>query len=233
MGKPVVQLMDDRALEGSAVVANCRMNRERNLHGGGGYERELGFDPISFLEWRVRTRGSARWLDLCCGQGRALVAAAERFAGTGAAVVIHGVDLAGSFDAIPSEVGLTLESASVHGWQTTQRFDLITCVHGLHTIGDKLGLLQRAVGWLTTDGHLCAHLDLRNLKLADGGSAARWVPAALRQAGIQYDRRMVRCRGQSTAKLPFDYLGADPAAGPNYTGQPAVNSHYRLTTPAR
>ncbi|MFD4871429.1 hypothetical protein [Streptomyces sp. NPDC058412] len=27
-------------------------------------------------------------------------------------------------------------------------------------------------------------------------------------------------------RLPFRYLGTDPAAGPNYTGQPAVASYY-------
>ena len=220
--------MDDRSLERSAVVANSRMNRERGLHGGNGYERELGFDPISFLEWRVRTRDSARWLDLCCGQGRALIRAAERFAGTGAQVSIHGIDLVDSFATIPPELRLVLEAASVHDWTAQHRFDLITCVHGLHYIGDKLGLIRRAVGWLTADGLFCAHLDLRNLKLTEGRSAARWVPIALRRAGLQYDRRLVRCSGQIAAQLPFDYLGADDRAGPNYTGQHAVNSHYRL-----
>ena len=32
--------------------------------------------------------------------------------------------------------------------------------------------------------------------------------------------------GGREATFPYRYLGADPAAGPNYTGQPAVGSHY-------
>ena len=222
-------LKDHRALEQSVIVANCRMNRAREPLGGNGYEQALGFDPLAFLEWRVRTRGSAQWLDLCCGQGRALVVAAERFAGLGAAVHIHGVDLLDAFEPIPPDLNLTLQVASVHDWQAPHPFDLITCVHGLHYVGDKLGLIARAAGWLTTDGRFNAHLDLSNLKLDDGRSAARCVPAALRRAGLEYDRRQVRCAGRRDVTLPFAYLGADDGAGPNYTGQPSVNAHYRLT----
>ena len=225
-------LLDDRALERSGVVANCRMNRERTLHGSGGYDQALGFDPMAFLEWRVRTCGQARWLDLCCGSGRALIDAAERFAAGSAAVDIHGLDLVDSFLPQSPELRLTLEVGSVHRWQPGCTFDLITCVHGLHYIGDKLGLLLRAAGWLTVNGLLCAHLDLRNLKLADGRSAARCVPGVLRAAGLEYDRRLVRCRGRTQASLPLVYLGADDAAGPNYTGQPAVDAHYRMLEPA-
>jgi len=31
----------------------------------------------------------------------------------------------------------------------------------------------------------------------------------------------------SLAYFPYSYIGADTNAGPNYTGQPAVDSHYR------
>ena len=40
-----MKLMGDDELERSAVVANCRMNRERNLLGSNGYDRELGLNP--------------------------------------------------------------------------------------------------------------------------------------------------------------------------------------------
>src|SRR5689334_4762791 len=39
-------LLDDAALELSAVVANCAMNRERQLAGVNSYTRELGFNPL-------------------------------------------------------------------------------------------------------------------------------------------------------------------------------------------
>ncbi|WP_232837190.1 hypothetical protein [Lentzea terrae] len=49
---------------------------------------------------------------------------------------------------------------------------------------------------------------------------------ALREAGFSYDnrRRRIGYVGGGQPRLPFRYLGADDAAGPNYTGQPAVRS---------
>jgi ubiquinone/menaquinone biosynthesis C-methylase UbiE len=64
-----VELLTDGALEASSVVANVAMNRERRLAGRDGYSRVLGFDILCL------PRG-ARWLDLCCGSGRALLDAA-------------------------------------------------------------------------------------------------------------------------------------------------------------
>ncbi|MEU2630736.1 SAM-dependent methyltransferase, partial [Kitasatospora sp. NPDC007106] len=60
---------------------------------------------------------------------------------------------------------------------------------------------------------------------------ARPVLAALRAAGFRYDarRRLLTLQGgrRPPVALPgFRYLGADPAAGPNWTGQPAVASYY-------
>ena len=43
-------LLSDDELEASAIVANCRMNRERQLLGGNGYDKELGVNPIEFLQ---------------------------------------------------------------------------------------------------------------------------------------------------------------------------------------
>jgi hypothetical protein len=40
--------LDDAALQASPVVANCLMNRERQLRGVNSYARELGFDPRRF-----------------------------------------------------------------------------------------------------------------------------------------------------------------------------------------
>jgi hypothetical protein len=48
-----MNLLDDDFLERSAVVANCRMNRERELLGSNGYGRELGFNPLDFLGGRM------------------------------------------------------------------------------------------------------------------------------------------------------------------------------------
>jgi ubiquinone/menaquinone biosynthesis C-methylase UbiE len=226
-----MRLVKDNELERSAVVANCRMNRERNLAGSNGYEKELGFRPLDFLKERAGAGGSVAWLDLCCGTGRALIEAA-RFVhaeGLESRFEIVGVDLAGMFhQPDPGITCLRLVAGSLSAWGPDRIFELITCVHGLHYIGDKLGLIARAASWLSSDGLFAANLDLANLKLADGGKAARRVTADLRREGLAYDRRkrLVVCKGTKSVRLRYRYLGADDGAGPNYTGQPAVDSYY-------
>lgn len=226
-----MELLDDDLLERSDVVANCCMNRERSLTGSNGYAKELGFDPLRRLQEKAATDGQASWLDLCCGSGRALIEAAQlaSAAGLNTRIEIVGVDLVGMF--LPEAVDLkrvSLVRASLTNWQPDRRFDVITCVHGLHYIGDKLGLIARAVSWLTADGHFAANLDLSNLKHEDGRSASRIVASELRRNGLGYDRRtkLVSCDGQRLVNFPFRYLGADDHAGPNYTKQAVVDSYY-------
>jgi len=226
-----MKLLSDNILEKSAVVANCRMNRARNLTGTNGYTREIGFNPVELLKARVALDQTAAWLDLCCGTGKALFEAATLLCAEGLAskVEITGVDLVGMFHC--ADLGYTcfrLIAASLSTWSPARSFDLITCVHGLHYVGDKLGLVTRAASWLTEDGLFVANLDMKNLKFADGQAPGRRVAAELRRGGLEYDRsrRLVVCRGKRTITLPFRYLGADDQAGPNYTGQPAVDSYY-------
>lgn len=99
----------------------------------------------------------------------------------------------------------------------------------VHYIGDRLALLERAATWLTDTGLLVAHFDPATLRRPDGTDASRPALAALRAAGFEYSARHHRLslRGGRSVTLPFTYLGADPDAGPNYTGQPAVASYYR------
>jgi hypothetical protein len=59
-----MDLLADEQLERSAIVANCRMNRERNLTGSNGYDKEIGFDPLDFLKGRFAPGRPAAWLDL-------------------------------------------------------------------------------------------------------------------------------------------------------------------------
>jgi hypothetical protein len=128
---------------------------------------------------------------------------------------------------------LDLVCASVPGWVPNRRFDLITCVHGLHYVGDKLAVLTAAAGWLTDDGLLAADLDLTAIRLPDGRPAGRPMATALRIAGFDYDprRHRIRCTGRREVVLPYAYLGADDGAGVNYTGQPAVHSYYTAQRP--
>ncbi len=226
-----MRLLCDDELERSAVVANCRMNRERDLTGSNGYAKEVGFHPLDFLKGRIAPGRPAAWLDLCCGSGKALIEAARivHENGPGTEIEIVGVDLVGMFHRPdPGLSCLRLVEASLRTWHPDRSFDLITCVHGLHYVGDKLGLIARAASWLVEDGMFVASLDLHNLKFADGRQAGRKLTSDLRRSGLEYDRRrrLVVCRGRKAVDLPYRYLGADDRAGPNYTGQPAVDSYY-------
>jgi hypothetical protein len=89
-------LLNDQALQASAVVANNAMNRERQLAGVN--SRELGFNPLDRLTARIESQGpysvSVGWLDLC-GTGRALLHAAEHLAAGGLSdrITLVGVDV--------------------------------------------------------------------------------------------------------------------------------------------
>lgn len=222
-----MRLLDDEALQRSSVVANNAMNRERGLDGVNSYARDLGFHPLDRLWPVVAEQGAAAWLDLCCGQARALTQAARQGPD---GLELVGVDLVDHFDPQATGMhGLTLLTASIAQWEPGRTFDLITCVHGLHYVGDKLGVLARALTWLSAGGMFAAHLDLASIRLADGTPATRLIRRLLREAGVAYDarRRIVTRTGPAVLDLPLEYVGADDQAGPNYTGQPAVDSYYR------
>jgi ubiquinone/menaquinone biosynthesis C-methylase UbiE len=203
--------MGDGELERSSVVANRAMNRTRGLSGRDGYSAVLGVDIVALAP--------GIWLDLCCGSGKALIDAAAALD-----AVITGVDLV-DFFAGPAPATVELIAASVATWQPAGTFDLITCVHGLHYVGDKLALLTRAAAWLRPNGLLIANFDPASIRNADGTPSP--VTKALRAAGFEYGDRRIRRQGHAEVTLPFEYLGADAQAGPNYTGQPAVHSYYR------
>lgn len=225
-----MSLQDDHALEQSPIVANCRMNRERNLLGTNGYDRELRFNPVELLSRNGMDRDTVGWLDLCCGSGKALIEAAELALSSELNIV--GVDLVGMFRPHRHpQSRLRLVQSSLHDWSPQQQFDLITCVHGLHYLGDKIGLVTRAMGWLKEDGLLVANLDLHNICLEGKASSSRILNRLFRKQGIEYSARnkLIRRQGRLVCEFPLRYLGADDQAGPNYTGQEAVNSHYRAT----
>jgi SAM-dependent methyltransferase len=229
------ELLDALALEKSHVVANSAMNRGRRLRGGNSYEKELGFDPAAFLRARLQVQQHASWLDLGCGAGRALLDAAEFFRAeaTQGKVTLVGVDLIPMFYPMPADIDcLRFEAASLSSWQSSRTFDVITCVHGLHYVGDKLGLVQRAVQWLNEGGRFLAHLDYSNLRLKRGSAHSR-IGKDLARAGLEYNsrRHLLSCQGPRQFSLAYRYLGASDGAGPNYTGQPAVNSFYEAVSP--
>lgn len=222
------RLLDEATLHASSVVANNAMNRERQLAGVNSYQRELGLSPLDFLVAAAGDNGAAAWLDLCCGTGLALIQAAEMLRRDGLAgrVAITGVDLVDAFAPAPVESpGLRLVCSPIGTWAPDRAFDLVTCVHGLHYVGDKLTALARAASWLTPAGRLIADLDLHEVRTPDG---PRGLVRALRGAGFSYDWRSHRISraGRLDVTLPYRYLGADDQAGPGYTGQPSVASYY-------
>ena len=225
---PGPRLLDDATLHASSVVANNAMNRERQLAGVNSYQRELGLSVLGFLVARAAANGTAAWLDLCCGTGCALIqaAAALHQDGLGHRTALTGVDLVGAFSPAPHPLpNLTLVCSSIDDWTPDRDFDLITCVHGLHYVGDKLAALTRAGSWLGPGGRLMAHLDLNDIRTTRPPLA---LARTLRSAGFGYDARRHRVTrtGRLDASLPFRYLGADDQAGPGYTGQPSVASYY-------
>ena len=103
-------------LERSHVVANCRMNRERNLNGSNGYSKEIGFNPVDFVRERITPGRKAAWIDLCCGTGKALLQAAQIIHDYGLAekIEIVGVDLAGMFHVPYQDQASIANSAATH-----------------------------------------------------------------------------------------------------------------------
>ena len=236
------RLKDDVALESSSVAANCAMNRERQLAGVNSYARELRFNPLQVMRDTAHNLAApdatAAWLDLCCGTGRALIQAATELSRDGLAhrTALVGVDLVDFFDPVPEGLpNLRLACSPVAAWAPALAFDLITCVHGLHYIGDKLAAIARAASWLTPDGRLIADLDLDAIVILGPGRGRRGLARRLREAGLCYDsrRHRISCTGGREVELPYRYIGADDQAGPGYTGQPAVASYYEEAADAR
>lgn len=224
-------LLSDAALAASDVAVNSAMNRGRGLSGTNSYARELRFEPLSFLAERAAKWGVARWLDLACGEGRALREAADiaRKSFPGLHFEFLGVDLLPPRRLPEDAASLKLVAASALDWTPEGRFDLVTCVHGLHYVGDKLQLLARIAFWLLPDGLFLGHLDPKNLRL-EGAADGRRIVRALSAAGFELNRgkRLLTRRGHAAVTLPFRFLGGDPHAGPNFTLQPAVDSIYAL-----
>ena len=146
-----------------------------------------------------------------------VTAAATPEAGLSDAVELIGVDHVGAFDPAPAGAGLRLICAPALAWTPTRSFDLITSVHGMHFLGDKLALLSRAAGWLTPTGRFVADLDLSSIRLLDGAPAGRRLTARLRPLGSPTTRGdaalAAPAAARSTCPTPTP---ADHRAGPNY-----------------
>jgi 2-polyprenyl-3-methyl-5-hydroxy-6-metoxy-1,4-benzoquinol methylase len=228
-----MKLLAEQELIWSSVVANSSMNRERNASGINSYEQELGFKPEVFLRSCIDQSGQTKWLDLCCGQGKALIQVANYLASMGFEdkVRLKGIDLIDNFlPALPEINCLTFEVGSVIDWQVGDKYDLITCIHGIHYVGDKLQMLTNALTALTPDGLFIANLDLNNIQI-NNEPAVDYMKNIFRKHNLQYNarKRLLTCKGMRDIDLELTYIGANDQAGPNYTGQAAVCSYYQVT----
>lgn len=144
---------------------------------------------------------------------------------------LMGIDLVAGWPRLPPELQfVTFHAASLHDWQPSRTFDLITCVHGLHYLGNKLGLIEQILNWLAPSGRFAAHLDLANLRWRDGSSMNRTLLKRFREFDLTYNRRKLLLMADGPRRIDFGYryLGADDDAGPNATGQRSVNSYYEI-----
>jgi len=215
-------------LANSDVVANSLMNRTRRLSGVNSYERELGMDITGLFMDRFS------WLDLCCGAGVALVEAVQRAMQMNVSVTIAGMDLIDDFAPAPGGSELTFKQGGLPDDLPAGPFDLITCVHGLHYIGDKIGLLEQLPALLTSHGRFVGNLDHTNIK-GENGKTLPGILKWLNRSPLSYSKTSHRITIQQATVIetPFEYLGADDQAGPNYTMQPVVDSCYRRKSEQR
>ena len=217
-------------LEKSLVVANCRMNRGRGLRGINSYERELKFDLLSYAKACHLKTGGFRWLDICCGEGYALKEMLDEFPEPQrAGVDLVGIDLVGRF-VVEDRPGMTLLEKSFIRWEQNATFDLITCVHGLHYMGDKLRAIDKALSYLAPGGLFLGNLDMAEFKGPHGENYSSIVGRKFSVSRLKYCRQRRVLRGVWPVRLDFsyDYLGFDDGRGPNYTGQESVDGYYRM-----
>ena len=225
-----MKLLPEDKLIWSPIVVNSRMNRERNASGINSYEKEFKFKPEDYLSSKITETGSASWLDLCCGHGKALIQTAVYFDQRGQQnqVKLKGIDLVNTFLAVDKHITcLEFGTKSLTDWMPDQTYDLITCVHGLHYLGDKLKIIEASVDSLKPSGLFIANLDLDNIVI-QGTNSTSYLKNSFKKNGLVYQSRLKLLKniGGAAVKFGLNYLGADDEYGPNYTGQDSVTSYY-------
>ena len=141
-----------------------------------------------------------------------------------------GIDLVNYFAAMPVQANcLNFLVTPVDVWEPGDKYDLITCVHGLHYVGDKLSVLKKAMRNLKDTGVFQANLDIKNIYIKDI-NPGKYLENIFSNNNIQYNSktRIITCTGPRDIDFSIAYLGANDQAGPNYTGQEAVGSYYAL-----
>lgn len=227
-----MNLLTEEQLIWSPIVANNSMNRKRKASGVNSYEHELGLKLETYLNARLEQQECVKWLDMCCGEGNALLQYAGDAFKTGRQerIVLLGIDLVDHFQTVPPEINcLQFQTGSLVNWIGKEQYDLITCVHGLHYIGDKLKALVAGLKAVSSNGTLLANFDISSIKI-EGDKKQVYLKKIFQEYHIKYDARkkLLYCEGTRKISLGLMYQGADDKAGPNYTGQGAVDSYYAM-----
>ena len=106
------------------------MNRKRKATGINSYEKDIQFHPISFLASRIKQE-NIHWLDLCCGEGNALIEAAQYFQTKSEkpSIQLTGIDLVDYFgDTHGLHQQLTFKSLNLSEWIPQKKYDLINTI---------------------------------------------------------------------------------------------------------
>jgi len=225
-------LTNEKVLK-SEIVANSTMNRERGLSGVNSYGRELAFDIVPWLLSRARGHGSSYWLDACCGEGLALMDARRALDSSpeGINVSVVGVDLVGAIKSNHSE---NVVVGDVTAFDTGRQVDLITCVHGIHYLGDKLGAIRHFYSLLNPGGVLICNVDLTNI-IIDGTPSKSWrTVAGSPNPTVSFKKHILKVEKDVNSPIAFhlNYLGAAVSTAPNYTGIIVIDSFYSHAEPS-
>lgn len=226
-----MRYLTEEELVWSPVVANCRMNRTRKATGVNSYEREFRFHIGEWLTDRVKQKGTAAWLDLCCGEANALAETEQYLVknGTRDKVILAGMDMVLDRANLKAS-GIRLQEKTLQEWEVQDSFDVITCSHGLHYVGDKVQAIVKACSALKPDGLFMAHLDVSHICIRNCADPIRHLKNWFKCNNIEYNirSRLLSANEPISVTSGLIYLGADDAVGPNYTGQDAVASYYDL-----
>lgn len=230
------KLKNDTELQWSPIVANNSMNRKRKAIGVNSYEKDIKLNPITYISKKIQHPSQEQfvWFDLCCGEGNALIQTAKYFHGSNQSSRLNftGIDLVNFFNDIDPSISnmLTFRELNVSKWTPERACDLITIAHGLHYIGDKIGLIIKIAEALKPKGLVIGNLDLNNIKIVGEKNTNKIIKDYFANNGISYNSRtkIITIQGIQKILTKFKYLGANDKAGPNYTGQDVVDSIYQL-----
>lgn len=227
-----MKYLSKEELESSDIVANCNMNRERKAFGSNSYSKDLQFDILDYVLSCLKEKQEFLWLDICCGQGNALIQIAEELVSQNLdtdLIDLTGIDLIPFFYKSNIDYSfLNFLNMSIFNYNTDKKFDLISCVHGMHYMGDKLKLIEMTASMLKESGLFIANFDTHDMVDEQGKSLSRPINKFLKDCGLHYNskNKIIINRGIQNIVSSFTFLGANDKSIVNYTGQKTVQSVY-------